>query len=428
MPYYKHLFALLLVFFQLPVAGQQVDTAMAARELVNDILLGNGVAVGNVKFKGAKYAIGIYEDSLNEIGMTKGIVLTSGSVLLIKGPNKSPRTGWASNAPGDDDLNAIARGETYDASVLEFDFVTASENLVFEYVFASEEYLEYVGSKFNDVFGFFIEGPGLPKTNIARLPDGRTPITVNTVNNEQNSEYYRDNTYVNTTDPFVWDVRNRKVVQNKYYLKEEIPPKYNIQFDGFTTVLEARWKVIPNQVYHIKLAIADVGDGILDSGVILKGGSFRSYGEQQVDISAHFKEVPEPQTAITKKALIPTSTGIRTRGIPREMKIGNIEFDFDKYDIPPKASDVLTQVIDQYHQNPKSTILITGHTDNWGSDDYNENLSKNRSDAVATALQALGIPQERLVIQYKGERLPLLPNDTSTGRARNRRVELIVAY
>ena len=428
MPSYKHLFAILLLFLQLPLFGQQVDTAMTAGDLVNNILLGNGVVVGNVKFKGAKFAIGIYEDSLNETGIKEGILLTSGSALLIKGPNKSPRTGWASNAPGDDELNAIARGETYDASVLEFDFVTASENLVFEYIFASEEYLEYVGSKFNDVFGFFIEGPGLPKTNIAQLPGSRTPITVNTVNNELNSQYYRDNTYINTTDPFVWDVRNRKVVENKHYLKEEIPPKYNIQFDGFTTVLEARWKVVPNQVYHIKLAIADVGDGILDSGVILKGGSFRSHGEQLVDISSHFKEAPEPKTATTRKGLIPTSAGIFTRSIPKEMRIGNIEFEFDKYDIPPKASEILTKVIDQYHQNPKATILITGHTDSWGSDDYNASLSKNRSDAVAMALAALGIPREKLVIQYKGEQLPLRSNDTSTGRARNRRVELVVAY
>lgn len=406
--------------------GQSKATVSTAEDMVNNILLGSGVVVGDVKFSGARYSIGIYEDSLNEIGMRDGILLTSGSAQLVQGPNNSPRTGWASNTAGDKELDAIARGATYDAAVLEFDFVTASENLVFEYVFASEEYLEYVGSKFNDVFAFFVEGPGLKKTNIAKLPDGVTPITVNTVNNELNSQYYRDNVYINTTDPFVWDVRNRKVVENKHYMKEEIPPKYNIQFDGFTAVLEARCRVIPGEVYHIKLAIADVGDGILDSGVILKGGSFRSYGDQFVDISEHFK-TPVPRPAETRKMLV-ADQGHLTRSIPKDIRIGNIEFEFDRFDIPVEAKEVLTKVLHQWYKDQEASILITGHTDSMGSDDYNITLSQNRSEAVAHALKALGVPEDSLIIRYKGEEIPIQPNESAFGRARNRRVDLVIKY
>ncbi|UII34055.1 OmpA family protein [Fulvivirga ulvae] len=426
----RYVFTVLIATLHMNISlfGQVVDTTRTANDLVNNILLGNGVQIGNVSFTGQKHAIGFYEDQTLQVGIEKGILLTSGNALFVAGPNKSPRSGWASDAAGDYELDAIARGKTYDAAVLEFDFVTVSENLSFQFVFASEEYLEYVGSKFNDVFAFFIEGPDIGKKNIARLPDGSTPITVNTVNNELNSQYYIDNTYVNTTDPFIWDVRNRKVIENKNYLQEEIPPKYNIQFDGFTQVLEARCKVVPNKVYHIKIAIADVGDGILDSGVILKGGSFRSYGDQVVSLDKHFRNEVTPKTAESKRPALAASGRQLTRSIPKEIILGNIEFEFDKYRIPVNAKNTLTTVINEWYKKPAGKIHVIGHTDSWGSDQYNIVLSRRRSEAVAHALSGLGIPESQLVIHFYGEERPLKTNDTTDGRARNRRVELVLSY
>ena len=407
------------------VHGQiQIDTTLSPTELVNNVLLGQGVVVGNVNFQGKKYAIGKYSDPNEPVGISNGILLTSGNAFYVAGPNKNPRSGWASDALGDHELDQIARGKTYDASTLEFDFVTQSENLYFEFVFASEEYLEYVGSKFNDVFGFFIEGPGTDKVNIAKLPDGITPITVNTVNNEMNSQYYVDNGYINTTDPFIWDVRNRKVVENKNYLQPEVPPSYDIQFDGFTTVLTTRCAVIPNEIYHIKISIADVGDGILDSGVFLKGGSFRSEGEQVVKIDKLLK-APEELASLK---LVNDDIIIKSKKIPRNISLGNIEFDFDKSDIPVSAKTVLTTVIHQYMNHPDSKVHLIGHTDNFGSEEYNTKLSASRTNAVASALISLGIPENQLVLNYYGETKPLAPNDTANGRARNRRVELRVSF
>ncbi len=415
--------ALLILFVaSLQAYGQTtIDTTRSAEYLVKQILVGNGVLVGNVQYTGPRHAIGLYMDPQKPIGIDTGIVLTSGNVLYTMGPNQSPRTGWASNYPGDEDLNNIARGKTHDAAVLEFDFVTASENLSFRFVFSSEEYLEYVGSKFNDVFGFFLVGPDGKKVNLAKLPDGKTPITVNTVNNSRNHKYYIDNTYFNTTDPFVWDVRNRKVVRNEHYLEEEQLPPYNIQYDGFTTVLEVNHAVIPNEKYHIKMAIADVADGILDSGVFLEGSSFSSNGNQIVRLDKYFEgfDLTIPKDV---EILPVAKSEIEPVDEPEILKTQMINFDFDKHDLNAEAVIHVRNIYRAWQNHPEAVIEIAGHTDSFGSVDYNRVLSRNRSSSVANALRTLGVPEDKLRIVFFDERRPISANTTNEGRAMNRRV------
>jgi uncharacterized repeat protein (TIGR01451 family) len=137
---------------------------------------------------------------------------------------------------------------TFDAAVLEFDFVPASSTVSFRYVFASDEYNEFVGL-INDVFAFFIDGQ-----NVALVPGTSTPIAINTVNLDTNSAFYRNN------DPS--DLG--------------IPTPFGTQFDGFTTVLIATATLTPNVSHHIKLAIADTDDFVLDSAVFLQAASFVS--------------------------------------------------------------------------------------------------------------------------------------------------------
>ncbi len=409
--------------------GQTViDTTYSAEYLVQKMLLGNGVLAGNVTFSGEKHAISAYFDEARPVGIEKGILLTSGNAFYAIGPNKNDRSGWASAAPGDDDLEKIARGKTWDAAVLEFDFVTTSENLSFRFVFASEEYLEYVGSKYNDVFGFFVTGPQLGKINIARLPDDVTPITVNTVNNELNNQYYTDNTYHNTTDPYIWDVRNRKVIANANYLQEEIPPKFDSQFDGFTRVLEAHCTVIPNQVYHIKLAIADVGDDILDSGVFLEAGSFQSYGQKIVALDDHFKKDKELTSLASKKETIILEHKLPEPKLLKKVLVGQIEFDFDEYTLTQRAISTAVQIFNTWNEKIATKIQLVGHTDNWGSHDYNVDLSKKRSESVAKQLVDLGVPENLVAINFMGEVLPISTNNSEMGRARNRRVEVYLIY
>lgn len=395
-----------------------IDTTFTASELVEKILLGQGVLIGNVTYSGPRHAIGLYQDDSAHIGFSTGILLTTGNALYSLGPNDSPRMGWATGSPGDRDLRRIANGRTYDGAILEFDFVTSSETLAFNFVFASEEYLEYVGSKFNDVFGFFLTGPDSVKHNLAVLPDKKTYISVNTVNNKMNKDYFVDNTYFNTMDPYIWNFRKRKVVKNKKYHRKVSGPVYNTQFDGFTVVLEASAEVEPNELYHIKIAIADVSDAVLDSGVILEGGSFHSSGEQDVQIAHVFEERVEQEEDIKPDVLADKETA--------DVVIYNIEFAHDSYKLPKRADNIINNVYQLLLRNPGWTVTLSGHTDSQGSDEYNDILSKRRAMVVRGYLEKFGIASDRISITFYGEMIPAESNSSETGRARNRRVEFII--
>ncbi len=125
------------------------------------------------------------------VGIDSGVILTSGRVINITGPNNSGSTGTANGWPGDPDLEAIPGvGATFDACVLEFDVFSPGDSLKFDYVFGSDEYLEYV-NVINDVFAFWISGPGFGSpTNIALIPGTSIPVTINNVNNLDFPMYY----------------------------------------------------------------------------------------------------------------------------------------------------------------------------------------------------------------------------------------------
>ncbi len=435
--------ALLSVILSLaPLRAQiAIDTSYTAEQLVKQILIGNGVLVGPVQYQGPNHAMGYFQDPSFQVNLEEGIVLTSGNAFFVQGPNRVPDKGWASGSPGDHDLNSIAEGETHDAAILEFDFVTSSEFLSFNYVFGSEEYLEYVGSKYNDVFGFFIDGPGLDHVNLAKLPSSGAPITVNNINHKKNRKFYHDNSFQNTSHPFIWDNRKKKPVRNKRYGKTPKEPPYKVQYDGFTRVLEARCAVVPNEIYHIKIAIADVSDYILDSGVFLEGGSFRSFGEEVVVMKNPFEDLQNDIPKIPTKIIRPLDLKpkkVRLAGaelIPAPMSINtvtgnlfNIEFDFDSYDIPVSYRHRLQQLYGLVEGNPQTAIKIIGHTDNVGSEAYNFKLSAMRSQAVARFMKELGIESSRIKTVYFGETQPIYANNTEQGRTRNRRVEFVVEY
>ncbi|GAB1405294.1 hypothetical protein MASR1M74_24740 [Lentimicrobium sp.] len=242
--------------------------------LVRQILVGNGIETSNITYKGAIAARGSFSGKSN-LGINSGIILASGAAGNSKGPNNSPSKGSKMNMAGDADLSTLCGQNTKDASVLEFDFIPQSNVVEFRYVFGSEEYPEYVNS-INDVFGFFISGPNIsgPYSSPAGFPNGAkniaivpntlpsAPVSINNINNGSNNngpckncQYYVNNGTGTTP------------TANPY-----------IQYDGFTTVLTARADVVPCETYHIKLAIADASDDILDSGVFLEANSFSSIG------------------------------------------------------------------------------------------------------------------------------------------------------
>jgi hypothetical protein len=221
-------------------------------------ILGPGVTITSATFTGDPQSAAVFNasDPSPGVGITSGIVLSTGNVANIYGPNDSDNTSTDFPTAGDADLNAlVSPSATQDAAVLEFDFVATESFLTFSYVFASEEYNEFVSSSFNDVFGFFVTDSSGVTTNIALIPGTTTPIAVNNVNSSSNPAYYLNN------DPTDFGFSTTP---------------HNTEFDGFTTGLTAVIKVVPGESYHFKLAIADNSDGVFDSAVFITNGSFVS--------------------------------------------------------------------------------------------------------------------------------------------------------
>jgi outer membrane protein OmpA-like peptidoglycan-associated protein len=229
-------------------------------------------------------------------------------------------------------------------------------------------------------------------------------------------------------------VREKKVIENPNFLKDLPTPAYNIQFDGFTSVLTAECPVIPNEVYHIKIAIADVADGILDSGVILEAGTFHSYGEKVVKIKNRFRSSMMSVRGVRKQKPLPENSKVMIRPESELSKedsllinrILNVEFEFDSYSFSEESKKIIKNVFSILEKNPDSFVEINGHTDNVGTDEYNLLLSERRARAVAVYLEELGVHRSRIKTTYFGEKLPIQSNSDETGRSRNRRVEFIV--
>jgi hypothetical protein len=225
--------------------GQEVtdlNGGIAASDLAND-LAGTGVTVSDVVYTGGNQQAGRFS-GLGAVGFDAGIVLSTGQAIDVVGPNELDDTGALLGGPGDSDLDTIvAPNLTEDASVLEFTFVPSTDTVSFDYVFASEEYTEFVDSEFNDVFAFYVNG-----SNCATI--GTDPVSVNSINPGRNAESYRDN----RTDPTAIDT----------------------EFDGLTTVLTCTATVDAGAANTLKLAIADTSDQDLDSAVFLRASSLQA--------------------------------------------------------------------------------------------------------------------------------------------------------
>lgn len=221
-----------------------VNPNVTATDVVNTII-GPGYNVSNVKLNCPQGAIATFTSAGTNLGLTGGILLTTGKATNAIGPNNNAKLGFNNGASGDSQLDNLLGTETYDGCALEFDLVPSCDSLKIRYAFGSEEYPEYVNKSFNDVFSFFVSGPGITgQQNIAVLPNTTTPVSINTVNAGKNNQYYVNNT-----------------------------GGASLQYDGLTKPLLAWTRVTACSTYHLKIVIADVTDGIYDSGVFIEGGS-----------------------------------------------------------------------------------------------------------------------------------------------------------
>jgi hypothetical protein len=217
-----------------------VNDSVTAAQLAAKLIEGQGcIIISNATYSGSAQAKGIFSASAGDnLGITSGIILSSGKAQDATGPNNLPNKTTVFGTPGDTDLTTLAAQSTFDAAVLEFDFGTSSREIEIKFVFGSEEYLEYIA--FNDVFAFYINGQ-----NIAVLPASAppVPISVSSINPDQNAQYYRDN--------------------------PEVTGDVNVQYDGLTVVMTVYASVAPNTSHHAKLAIADGFDAALDSSIFI---------------------------------------------------------------------------------------------------------------------------------------------------------------
>lgn len=277
----QHLF--FWIFFQASLYAQlQTNNSLNPQGLVQNVLLGNGVTVSNVSYNGSPAAIAQFTAANTTLGINSGIVLTTGTTLPNgdgpHGPNDTPGAGVDNNMGGFNLLSQAIQGtQTYNAAILEFDFVPYADTVRFKYVFGSDEYPEFAppnNTTYNDVFGFFISGPGITGfQNIALLPNGAV-VSINNVNTITNPFYFVNNGDGNTA-PY-----NQS-------------PQY-IQYDGFTKVLEAVSKVQCGQTYHLIIAIADVGDGQWDSGIFLEANSLSTLTPVEIDHTLSQQVFPNP--------------------------------------------------------------------------------------------------------------------------------------
>ncbi len=99
-------------------------------------------------------------------------------------------------------------------------------------------------------------------------------------------------------------------------------------------------------------------------------------------------------------------------------------FDLDSAALRPEAKEKLGQMADVLVRYPENDIIVTGHTDSLGSEKYNQDLSERRAKVVRNYLVLMGVDPKRITSMGFGETMPVAPNDTPEGRAKNRRVEI----
>ena len=266
----KHILLLSALLLSLFSYSQNITAdsqSYTPQQLIEDILIDSdcitNVTVTNVvggDFNGTDQSYGFFDAIGTTFPFESGIVLSTGRLQNVPGPNSSLSDDDAPNWQGDIDLeNALNESGTINATILEFDFTSVASQVSFRYIFASEEYQENNPNscQYSDLFGFLIR-PTVGQDqyqNIALVPDTDTPVKATTVTP---------------------GVQGSCPPQNETYFGSYNGVDSPINFNGQTAVLTATANVVPYQSYHVKLVIADEQNYRYDSAVFLEAGSFES--------------------------------------------------------------------------------------------------------------------------------------------------------
>jgi outer membrane protein OmpA-like peptidoglycan-associated protein len=420
---------------------------------IKDNFSGQGVVIGNVKLHGNVLSMGAFTSSANVLELQKGLVLSTGSAFSVAGlNNKYNQTHAFGDAERDQDLNKFVKPNLYDVSMIEFDFVPMQNSLQFNYQFGSEEYPEYVGSTYNDVFAFFVSDDSTTR-NIALIPGKNVPVSINTVNHKTNQEFFIDNNVFSSAvtkrqAPLVEERKRRGFFSSIWQgikkmfssapeedsesgairtdpalVKKAKPGLYRfLQFDGITKKILAQTYVIPYKKYHFKIIVADVADNIYDSGVFVQD---RSFSAKRDTSQPNFIDYPDLSQLIDPKQIL---AGKKLQDLlPDTVYMDNakIYFEFNKYEIPSSEMSKLKGIAAIFDRvKDKYTMRVAGHTDSIGNLEYNMDLSRKRNQSVVDALQKLRTIDIPIEITEDAFLKPVAKNDTDEGRMKNRRVEI----
>jgi len=227
-----------------------VQTGVPAMQLAEH-MFGDSIKIVSASYEGDPLSAGIYSNAMKVApGVApsdSGMILSTGRASdLTNAKGEANQTAMRSTntkgVDGDAGMDGIAGGKTFDAAIFKADFVPAGSTLTMQITFSSEEYLEYVGSGFNDAVGVWVNGEK------ATLAVGDGDISIDNINPKFNSALYVDNA----------------------------KDQFNTEMDGFTVTLTLKAKVTPGQVNSIKIGIADGGDAAYDSNLLIAGDSIQT--------------------------------------------------------------------------------------------------------------------------------------------------------
>ncbi|MBC7693891.1 MAG: gliding motility-associated C-terminal domain-containing protein [Burkholderiales bacterium] len=291
----KILLFIVLSFLFTKFYGQITTSVNPTIAQMQAALQGNGVVVTGLTLTCPTGAYALFSNGAAALGganLNSGILLTTGTASNVAGP--SPNTtsnnlSYNSSAPGSTLGNSLASGTTYDGCYINFLITPSCNTLSINYVFASEEYPEYVGTSFNDVFGFIISGPNpsgpaYSNSNIALIPGTTTPVSINNVNATTNPAYY-----------------------------VSAPP--GLEYDGKTTILSASAAVVPCSTYTMTIGVWDDGDGSFDSAVFLDVNGLSCLNSPTITATPSPSTICGPQT-VTLTAAGGIASGTYTWSAP----------------------------------------------------------------------------------------------------------------
>lgn len=240
--------------------AQSVTETNNPTTLTNALTGGPSVTISNLTTTGNSRQFGTFTGANGVLGMPDGVFISTGrGTSVFSSPGGFASTGNLGSTP-DTDLTGITPSAVFDTATVYFRVVSNSPEVVVRFVFASEEYPEYVCSAFNDAFGLFARelGGGQPYLNYAFVPNTFEYVGINTINFGPNN----NGGNCGTPNNVLYHNTNSTIGAGTITAP-------NLVYDGYTVPIEFNIPVTPGQTYEFKFVIADSGDTGFDSAIFI---------------------------------------------------------------------------------------------------------------------------------------------------------------